>query len=360
MTEKVRVGVVGTSGYADWMHLSNLKSHQQAEITAICGRNRDRAQEMADKYDVPRVFTDYLDMIRHGDLQALVVATPDDLHYPITMAALDAGLHVLCEKPLALSAAQAREMYEKAEAMGVKHMTFFTYRWLPGFQYARELIEQGYLGRPYQCHIRYLARASRDDQYQWRFDGQRSCGTLGDFGSHMIDLARWYVGDIARVCAHLSTFVERSGPDGTRLQAVNDAALLLLEFRNGAQGAIQLSTVAHVGDRFQQQHVILHGEAGTLELDFTWVWGWTLRGARSDEEQIRPLAVPPHLWEDDDPDTSFGERAAGLFRQRSIGTRLFIDGILEGHSVSPSFLEGLKVQEVIDAAIESHRSACWV
>ena len=116
MSDKVRVGVVGTSWFADLMHLPNLKSHVHAEIAAICGRNRDRAEEMARKYEIPLVYTDYREMIDKGDLHAVVIVTPDDVHYPITMDALDAELHVLCEKPLALDAAHAKRMYERAEA----------------------------------------------------------------------------------------------------------------------------------------------------------------------------------------------------------------------------------------------------
>ena len=129
MTDKVRVGVIGTSWYADLAHLPRIKSHSRAELAAVCGRNRERAEEMAGKYESPLVFTDYRDMIEKGHLDAVIVSTPDDLHYPMTMDALDAGLHVLCEKPMALNLAQAKEMYEKAESAGVKHMVFFTYRW---------------------------------------------------------------------------------------------------------------------------------------------------------------------------------------------------------------------------------------
>src|SRR5919201_368833 len=101
MSQPLRVGVVGTSWWADWMHLPSLKGHPHAQIAAICGRDRARADEMARKYDIPRVFTDYRAMTEQGDLQALTVGVPDDLHYAITMDALAAGLHVLCEKPLA-------------------------------------------------------------------------------------------------------------------------------------------------------------------------------------------------------------------------------------------------------------------
>ena len=147
MSKQVRVGVVGTSRYADMGHLPILRNHSQADLTAICGRNRDRAQEMATKYEIPQVFTDYLEMIEQSGIEALVVTTPDDLHYLITVSALDAGLHVLCEKPMALSATQAQEMYNKAEAAGVKHMTLFTWRWCPPFHYGHQLVQEGYIGQ---------------------------------------------------------------------------------------------------------------------------------------------------------------------------------------------------------------------
>src|SRR6476620_3821660 len=121
MSRRIAVGIVGTSWYADLMHLPALKSHPQANLIAICGRNRDRAEEMAKKYEIPQVFTDYQAMIEQAGIEALIVAIPDDLHYPVTMAALDAGLHVLCEKPLALTLGQAQEMYERAEQARVKH-----------------------------------------------------------------------------------------------------------------------------------------------------------------------------------------------------------------------------------------------
>src|SRR5688572_12502713 len=103
MSDQIRVGVVGTSGYADFMHLPSLKSHPRAAISAICGRNTERARELADKYGAPEVFGDWRALIAGGGLDALVVAAPDDLHAEITRAGLEAGLHVLCEKPLALN-----------------------------------------------------------------------------------------------------------------------------------------------------------------------------------------------------------------------------------------------------------------
>ena len=101
-------------------------------------------------------------MIRQSSLDAIIVATPDDLHYEITMQALDAGLHVLCEKPLALTERQAWEMYQKAEKVGVKHMVMFTYRGMHFFQYVHNLMQQDFIGRCYQFEFRYLMGGGRN------------------------------------------------------------------------------------------------------------------------------------------------------------------------------------------------------
>ena len=139
MADKVRVGIIGTSWWAEAMYLPSLESHPSAEVVAVCGRNRERGEEIAEKYGISHVFTDYRELIKKADLDAVVVATPDDLHFPMTMNALAAGLHVLCEKPLASNSDQAEKMYEKAQATRVKHMVLFTWRWQPHFQYLKQL-----------------------------------------------------------------------------------------------------------------------------------------------------------------------------------------------------------------------------
>lgn len=358
MSDKIRVSVVGTSEYAEFMHLSTLQNHPQVELTAICARNRERAEAMATKYQIPKVFTDYLEMIAQGNQDAIIVAAPDDLHYDITMQALDAGLHVLCEKPLASNAEQAREMFEKAERVGVKHMVTFTYRWMPFFRYVSDLVNQGYLGRCYHCEFRYLARYGRNEKYSWRFDRQRANGALADMGSHMIDLAHWLVGDICRVSAQLGFFIHRVGPDGEQIDPANDSASLLVEFANGAQGMIHLSAVAYTADRGMQQQVYLYGEAGSLEIDVPYYGdqaGAFLRGARSTDEQFQPLDIPAEYWGEVNP-----TELLAVFTQQLAGPRAFIDAILKNYPATPSFYDGYKVQQVIEAALDAHQSGNWV
>ena len=360
MGDQVRVGVIGTSPYADQTHLPNLKSHAGAQIAAICGRNRARAQEMADKYAIPLVYTDYRQMLAQADLDAVVIAVTDDLHYPMTMDALSAGLHVLCEKPLALNAQQARAMTEKAQAMGVKHMTFFAWRFEIYHRYLHQLVGEGYVGRPYLCQLRQVGGYGRDGLYAWRFDRQHGNGILGDLGSHMIDLAHWLVGDISRVSAHLATSVARMGTDGKPLRTpANDSALLTVEFANGASGAIVVSAAAHMAERGQFHEVSLYGEAGTLELNTSTI-DVQMRGVQQGQTRFKTLTLPDEFRLGVDPSLPLWDRLSRTMQTQSIGDRQFIDAILNDQPVAPDFEDGLKVQAVIDAAVESQRRGCSI
>ncbi len=261
MPETIRVGVVGTSWFTETFHILPLKSHPGAEVAAVCGRREDYTQEIARKHAIPHAFIDYEAMIQHANLDAVVVSAPDDLHHSMSMTALEAGKHVLCEKPLALNAAQAREIVACAEDKGVVQMTNFSYRWMPNNQYMKQLVEQGYTGKPYHSHFRFHFGYGGGGDYAWRFDRQRSNGALGDMGSHMIDLARWLVGEIEWVSASLGIHIERQGPEGGTLDPANDTALLNLGFANGAQGSILASAASHLADRGVEQAVSIYGQA---------------------------------------------------------------------------------------------------
>jgi predicted dehydrogenase len=299
-------------------------------------------------------------MIARAGLDAVIVATPHDLHHPITMAALEAGLHVLCEKPLAMNAAQAREMLVKAEAKGVVHMVNFTWRWLPVHRYALRLVQEGYIGRWYRFEARYLAGYARGADFSWHFDPKRSLGVIGEMGCHMIDLARLIVGEFERVFGHSSTFVRKRDPEGDPVDAANDSATLLLDFAGGAQGMIGLSAAMHSAERFQEQHLVLYGEEGTIETDMTIMGGMAIRGARHDEKSFRDLPVPADILGTVDGAKPILEMLPGMFQSQPIGTRLFIDSIIGGTPAVPGFRDGVRVQEAIDAAFASQRRGCWV
>jgi predicted dehydrogenase len=308
---------------------------------------------MAKKYDIPLASTDYREVIEKGNLDALFVVTPDNTHHAITMAALEAGLHVMCEKPLAHNAGQAKEMYEKAESIGVKHMIFFSFRWPPAHRRLKELIDEGYIGRCFDCHITLFTDFGRDGKYSWRHDRRYGNGVLSEYGAHMTDQARWLIGDIAKVNANLRMFLDRPGLDGDVLDPTNDSAMMAVEFENGAQGSIQLSSLAHLGTRGMDQRITLHGELGTLEAKATFTSA-EIRGVRDGEKDFRKLPVPDRLTEGIDKKNPY------QIQSQYTGVYLFVDSVLQDQPITPNFYDGLKAQKVIDAAKKSHEIGQWV
>jgi predicted dehydrogenase len=357
--EVVRVGVVGTSDYSEW-HLSQLQSHSQAKLWAICGRNQKRAAEVASRFDIPRVYNNYQQMIESGELDAVVVAAPDHLHHPITIAALQAGLHVLCEKPLAMNSQQAKEMFDTAESQGLVNMTMFNWRWVPYYRQICELVAGGYLGQVGSVSLRWLMSFGIMPTYMWRTDAAYSNGVLGDLGTHIFDLARLFAGDIRRVAAHLTTRINRPHSDGQRYEAACDTAMLLLEFASGAQGTIELTYTASLGEGAPgEHHFELQGSSATIRAYTSMATGWLI-GARKDDQRFEPLPVDERFTGGCDPNLPFADRFFSLFTSQPIGDRQFIDAILGKTQVWPTFYDGWKAAQVIDAAIESHRTGRWV
>jgi len=355
MPERVRVGMIGTSWWAEGYHLPILQTHPGAEIVAVCGRSRERAEAIAGQFHIPSLYTDYREMYEKAELDAVVIAGPDDLHYPMTMAALDRGLHVICEKPLATAATGAEEMYRRAEAAKVKHMVNFTLRWLPTHQFLFQLIQEGFLGRIYHVNFRHLAGGQRSGRYAWRLDPRYGGGSLGDLGSHSIDQARWLVGEIARVSAHLAAPIPLTDPHGAPIASANQTAMVLLEFVNGAQGVIHVSGLANVGNRGAVQLYRLDGAGGALESEIDLAGVAEVRGARQGETSLATLPIPEQI-----------QRAAGtrdapahLFPQ-STADYQFVEAILKDKPLTPSFYDGWKTQQVIEAAVESANSGKWI
>lgn len=355
MADKVRIGVIGTSWYTGIL-LSVLATCEHAEIAAICGRTRTRAEELAAKFQIEQVFTDYHAMIKNGRLDGIVVASPDDLHYPMVMAALKAGLHVLSEKPLGLTVAQAQEMLDAADTAGVKHLVEFTVRWMPHSRYLYQLVQEGYVGRPTQYYFHHFGDAAFNNAYAWRWDASRSLGVLGDLGSHTIALALWLGGDIRSVSAHLASYSQRFHPDGQPLAGANESAQLIIDFADGAHGTIQLNQRTHMGDRGRDYCAALVGDAGRVEVD--WWWGTpngggkvVMRGVQQGEREFRLLAIPEQILQGVEP-----ADIGGVLLKHPVGPRLFVDAIVRDYQPEPGFGVGLKVQKVLNAAMESHQT----
>lgn len=360
MTEKsVRVGMVGTSWWADAMHLPALDSHPHAEVTAICGRNRKNAEKMANNWNIIHVFSDYEMMISSGVVDAVVIATPNDTHYPISMKALDNNLHVLCEKPIALTYAEAQQMADMAREKGVKHLVPFTYRFMPTTRYIKELIDDDYIGTPYHLNMRYYTGFARGGDYMWRFDVKKAgSGVVGDIGAHFLYIAEWLYGPIEHVSAELASHVERPRKDldGNSYELGEDSAIISFQFEGGATGVIHVTAVCYEDTPFgQTHHMEFHGSNGTLYSFTDWDTIQEVKGAKVGEGMIKVLPIPDHIWGNVRRDTVHNTYK-DLFRQENFMIGQFISAIVNDEQTSPNLDDGARIQRIIDAVIKSQKT----
>lgn len=358
MADKVRIGVAGTSWWADAMYLPAIAGHPQADIRGVAGGRRpEHTREFAARWGIPRAFDSLDELLDAEPLDALLVLTPNKAHFEVAMAGLERGLHVLCEKPLGMTAREARLLTEAADRAGVTTMVPFTYRFMPVNRYVKELLDEGWLGQPYHLNLRYYTGFGRSGAYAWRFDvGEAGSGISGDLGSHWVYMARWYFGEIAAVTAVYSHLVPRGPrPDGAPYEAAEDAALMLLEFENGATGSLHMTSLAHEPGPFGQRHEMdLHGSGGTLRSVCDWLTVQRLEGCRADETMPHEMPVPDRLFNGARRDTVHNTYR-DVFRTQDTMTRAFVSSIAAGRRAAPDFADGLAVQRVLAAADRSAR-----
>ncbi len=350
----VRVGVVGPGWWTETMFVPAVRSHPRATLAAICGRDQGRTEAFATANQIPLVFTDPAEMFTSGEIDAVIISTINKTHHPLTIAALDAGLHVLCEKPLAITTAEADEMAARARETGRICLVPFTYRFMPVSQHLKRLVDEGYLGRPYLINLRYYAGFGRDGGDAWRFDADEpGSGILGDLGSHWLDMARWMFGEIEAVTCSLTHLVDRKPrPDGQVYRAADDGANILVEFADGAHGVIVVSAACYEDSRFgQSHHFDLFGSEGTLYGFNDWNDIQTVRGAR-EGEQIHEIPIPDEVWGEVRRE-SVHDTYRDVYRTTDVLTRGWITGILEGVAVEPDFDTGAAVQRLMAACQRS-------
>jgi predicted dehydrogenase len=358
-SDRVRIGVIGTSWWADYFHFPALISHPKAAVVAVCGRNQARAREVADKHGVEHVYSDYQRMITDAGLDAVVVVAPDDLHFPMCMAALNAGLHVLCEKPLAYSVAEAHSLLQSAEAAGVVHQMMFTSRGVPHYRNIKSLLDAGYVGIPFEAYFTWPSGwwpQTDPLAYNWHFDPARSHGILSALGSHILDLARWYFGEIVTVQASLHSVVRRPGPAGEPAESANDSAFLILEFASGAHASLHVGGANLTGPGLQHtgNSIVVHGTNGSLETRELFDPPTAVAeviGLRRGLDAAEHRTAPDELFGGTDPNDPIA-----TFRTQSIGPRQFVDAILGEPSSAATFVDGYAVQQLMEAALKSSQT----
>jgi predicted dehydrogenase len=357
MPEHKRIGIIGAGLWADRAHIPSFLRHPDAEVIAIASRTRERAEALAGKYHIPYVYDDYRELLRHDGLEGVVVIAPNDVHRPIVLDAIRAGLAILCEKPLANTVEDAREMVDAARARGVVNMVAFSYRFDPHCRRIKELIDQGWLGDLYHINVNWMVHLDEQyfgrtrPDYAWRYDKSvAGSGVLGDIGSHVLDLMRWYGGEFARLCGRLTTLIsERTDPDTGATVGVDtdDVAAVTVEYENGAIGVLHLSRIAP-GDPMLK--IELFGSRARL------VYASDLRGAPIEEFTLQPVEMPARLIEGYP-----GPERGPVTRFRFKGVaRHFLDCIGAGEITEPTFDDGLAAQRAIAAVLRSNDVRGWV
>lgn len=332
-------------------------------LVAICGRTKEAVSEAARRFGFEQYCTDWNLLIKNPDIEIFDNCGPNNLHAEPSVAAAEAGKHVICEKPLGRSAEESRRMLEAVRKAGVKHMCAYNYRFVPAVRLAKKLIEDGLLGRIYHFRARYLQEWIMDPNFPlvWRLRRDiAGSGPLGDLGSHIIDLARFLVGDIKAVSAVTRTFIkERPLPEDASkkgLVTVEDAFASVVEFDNGAIGTLEATRFA--GGRKNYNSFEINGEKASVEFNLErlnelrvyWreepvrdIMGWhEVLVTESYHPFYRYYWPHGHIggWED-------------TFKNELCH---FLDCVVNDRSVAPyaaTFEDGWKVDVICDAILES-------
>ncbi|WP_375388188.1 Gfo/Idh/MocA family protein [uncultured Amnibacterium sp.] len=381
MTETLNVAVAGyafmgrihTSGWAQAAKFFGTP----ARVTHVIGRNRERTQAFADAFGIPTVLTDWRDAVADPDVHVVDVCTPGDSHVDIAIGALEAGKHVLCEKPLANSVAGAQRMVAAARAAsleGVRSMVGFSYRRTPALAYAKQLVDEGRIGDVRHIRAAYLQDWIADPEFPlvWRLDKDAAgSGALGDIGAHIIDLATFLTGHrLTGLTGITETFVKTrprlaeqtggltaTGSEERGEVTVDDAAVWVARTDRGALATFEATRFA-VG-RKNAMRIELNGSKGSLAFDFE----------RMNELELFDAALPAaengfrriQVTEPEHPYVgAWWPAGHGLGYEHTFTheVRDFVDAIVAGRDPSPSFADGLAVQQVL-AAIEASGGS-WV
>ncbi|MGI8476874.1 MAG: Gfo/Idh/MocA family protein [Thermomicrobiales bacterium] len=356
---RVRVGVVGTGGWAQGAHLPGFAGFADAEVVAVAGLDRVEAERAAAEFAVPAVHASAAGMIAAGGLDAVAIVTPDDQHAGIARAALSAGLHVLCEKPLGVTVAEAGTLADAAAGAKVRTKMGFTMRHAPAMRRLRELVAGGEIGEPrtlqaFQQNGQFLDPAT---PFHWKMDGARTGGgAIVEYGVHTLDLARWIMGEATRVCAtsRTQTPARAIAGGGAAPVTVDDSTSWLMDFAGGATGMCHAgwSTVG----RGPGVELRVYGSRGALRCllsdDLPGAEGLWFADAAG--QRFEPVEIPARLGVGVDPALPWWRRFSALL------IRDFLDDIILDRPGFCTFVDGLRAQELLAAVIASAREGRWV
>ncbi|WP_445661481.1 Gfo/Idh/MocA family protein [Bacillus sp. FSL K6-3431] len=378
--QEIRIGMVG------YKFMGKAHSHAYRDAPfffdlgvkpirqAICGRNEDGVKAAVEKFGWNSYETDWKVLIARDDIDLIDIVTPNNNHAEIAIAAAEAGKHVYCEKPLALTLEESRRMLEAVKKNNVIHMVNYNYRFAPAIQYAKKLIDEGKLGKIYHIRANYLQDWIMDPNFPlvWRLEKSVSgSGSHGDLAAHLIDLARFLVGEFDEVSGLLETFIkerpavaESSGLTGVasttefKKVEVDDASIFIARFKNGAIGTFEATRFAK-GNRNANKFEI-NGEKGSIK--------WNAENLNelelylgSDEEGTQGFRKI-NCTEEVHPYAGAYWPAAHIIGYEHTFINLVVElmkGLEKGESPSPNFEDGHINQAIMEAVEKSSENKTW-
>jgi predicted dehydrogenase len=370
-TNEIGVGLVGYK----FMGRAHSNAYRQVgrffdlelspRMRAVCGRDEAGVRDAAISLGWEGYETDYRRLLERDDIDLVDVATPGNTHHEIAIAALEAGKHVLCEKPLANTLEEAREMLDAARAAATINMVCFNYRRVPSVQLAKRLIEEGRLGEIRHWRAAYLQDFVLDPDFPliWRFQREAAgSGALGDLGAHLVDLAHFLIGPITRVVGTAETFIKERPLEGSGVErgqvTVDDAAAFLARFENGAIGTFEATRLAP--GRKNHNSFEINGSKGSLVFDLERMNELEVYFVDdpADLQGFRTVMVTePHhpyvgaWWP---PGHIIGYEHTFVHTVKDL-----LDAIAAGKSPPPTFEDGYRCQAVLDAVERSLESGTW-
>lgn len=362
----LRIGIIGSGNIARFIHIPGLQRCPGVQVTIACDASAETAEATARAFSVPATTTDYREVISNPDIDAVVIATPNHLHRPISLEALAAGKHVLCEKPLGMNTAECEETAQAARQSKRVHLVSFVYRFVPAMRYLKHLVDSGMFGEIRHFRATYLQRVP-DVWLGWRSQKRLAgSGALGDVGSHLIDFAHNLVSEISAVSGWTKTFLPRRRVAGTDRYAdcdVDDAAGFLAEFANGATGVFEVSRLVPGRgiERNDFQYVEVNGTKGSAVYYLYEPFQLQVcPGEPFDEERLITVQVPRAFlkWPDSPRDIAADAPQVGFRYDQAIAFVQAIRGIRATRL--PDFDDGLRCQAVLDAVLKAANTRRWV
>lgn len=357
----VRIGIIGAGAVSDYHHVPGIRLDSRARLTAVCDASPDLVAKRKQEWNVQLATTNFLEVCQSPDVDAVVIATPNDTHREIAVAAAAAGKHVMCEKPLGLNASEVEQMYRAATKADVVHMTAFTYRFAPAMRYMAHLVHTGKLGQ-----VRHF-RSQRfldwpETSWGWRqLKSRAGAGDLFDMTIHRLDLGVYLAGPVSKLTGAVARFAPRDRTaDGKPCQPsdVDDWSSLIGIFENGATGVWEGTTLAKGYKRkgFGHEWAEINGSEGSVVYQLH-TPNTILIGNNSEDlhveqvpaEFLRPTGSPRSLTD--------GEPAT-LFRYDLMWE--FVSAICEGRDATPSFYDGLVAQVLADSVLKSFADESWL